>query len=206
LNGSNTLISAGRNGELYHVKPDQLTGRKLGEGATVASEASAYDVYSRSYDALYRKEQEAKLKAALRVGWSTGDRLVDFGCGTALLTNSLARGCDMVVGLDVSEGMLERAKRRTRVDLVLADAAFVPFRNSAFTAGCCFTSFHNFRMKKKAIDGMVASVHEGGSMLFSLLARGRSSKDERQVTSERGLEVRVKVQVGNDLLVIARRL
>jgi ubiquinone/menaquinone biosynthesis C-methylase UbiE len=171
----------------------------------VSSVASRYDAYSRSYDALYRGEQEEKLRAALGAGWKPGGRLVDLGCGTALLTNRLARSCDLAVGLDISVGMLRQAKRRKRVELVLADAAFPPFRPRAFDSCSCFTSFHDFRRKAQAIRGIVRIVREGGSNLFSLLSRGGASHDEAIVAGDPRLEAARVSRVGNDLLVIMTR-
>jgi len=167
--------------------------------------ASRYNAYSRSYDALYQGEQKEKLRAALGAGWKPEGRLADFGCGTALLTNSLAKGCDLAVGLDVSLGMLRQAKRRKRVELVLADAAYPPFRLGAFTSCSCFTSFHDFRRKAQAIGGIVYSVREGGSILFSLLSRGRASRDELMVTRDPRLEAKRLSKAGNDLLILMTR-
>lgn len=180
--------------------------RSRRRGCGPSSEAYAYDAYSRSYDALYGEEQGAKLRAALGAGWSPGDRLVDFGCGTALLTSRLAHRCDLAVGLDASQGMLKTAKRRKNVELVLADAAFAPLRMGAFSSSCCFTSFHGFRMKRKALDEIRGSVREEGSVLFSLLARGSPSLDEPTISGTSGLEVISKFHVGNDVLILMRKL
>jgi ubiquinone/menaquinone biosynthesis C-methylase UbiE len=148
----------------------------------------------------------AKLEAAVEAGWLPGKRFVDFGCGTASLTNRLARRCDLSVGLDVSQGMLRQAKkRRRRVELVLADACYPPFRPHAFTSCACFTSFHHFREKSLAISGMIDCVCEGGSLAFSLLVRGKAAHDERMILSNGLLEVTSRSLAGNDTLLVMRR-
>lgn len=172
----------------------------------VLSIASKYDVDGGSYDALYRGEQTAKLEAALKAGWAPGERLVDIGCGTALLTSRLARGCDLAVGLDISSGMLKKAKPRKIVELVLGDASCLPFRSDSFTSCVCFTSFHHFRRKLQTIGEMAGIVNYGGSIVFSLLSRGGEPNDELRIRRSRGLEVRSKLTAGNDSLLIMRRL
>jgi len=169
--------------------------------------AARYDEDSRSYDALYADEQLTKLEAALGAGWKARGRLVDFGCGTALLTSRLARGCDAAVGVDVSIGMLRLAKRRRKVDLVLADASWPPLRPGAFDSLVCFTSFQNFRRKREAMKGMVACLQEDGSAVFSLLWRGEAANDEPIVLRQGGLALQRRLKAGNDsvLLMTKRR-
>jgi ubiquinone/menaquinone biosynthesis C-methylase UbiE len=168
--------------------------------------ASKYDVDGGSYDALYRGEQTAKLEAALKAGWAPGRRLVDIGCGTALLTSRLAGGCDLTVGLDISSGMLKKAKLRRRVELVRGDASYLPFRSDSFTSCTCFTSFHHFRRKPRAISEMTRLVRHGGSIVFSLLSRGKDPDDELKIKGSRRLQARSRVSAGNDSLLIMRRL
>lgn len=67
------------------------------------------------YDAELRAHHE-HLRAAC--GISPGDEVVDIGCGTGLATREAARAAapGRVVGVDVSERMLERARRLTAVE------------------------------------------------------------------------------------------
>jgi len=67
------------------------------------------------YDAELRAHHE-HLRAAL--GVSPGDAVVDIGCGTGLTTREAARAAapGPVLGVDVSERMLERARRLTAAE------------------------------------------------------------------------------------------
>jgi ubiquinone/menaquinone biosynthesis C-methylase UbiE len=168
--------------------------------------ASKYDMDGRSYDALYCGEQTTKLEVALKAGWAPGERLVDIGCGTALLTSRLARGCDLTVGLDISSGMLKKAKLRKRVELVQGDASYLPFRSDSFTSCVCFTSFHHFRRKIQTINEMAGLVRYGGSLVFSLLSKEGEPNDELRIRRSRRLEIRGRLSAGNDSLLIMRRL
>jgi SAM-dependent methyltransferase len=89
------------------------------------------------YDAELRAHHE-HLRAAY--GISPGDEVVDIGCGTGLTTRDSARAAapGRVVGVDVSERMLERARQLTsaeRLDNVryeLADAQVHRFDAAGF--------------------------------------------------------------------------
>ena len=89
------------------------------------------------YDAELRAHHE-HLRAAY--GISPGDEVVDIGCGTGLTTCEAARAAapGRVVGVDVSERMLERARQRTaaeRIDNVryeLGDAQVHRFDRARF--------------------------------------------------------------------------
>jgi SAM-dependent methyltransferase len=86
------------------------------------------------YDLELRAHHE-HLRAAYGIG--AGDTVVDIGCGTGLTTREAAHlaapGC--VVGVDVSERMLERARELTaaeNVRYVLGDAQVHPFDPGGF--------------------------------------------------------------------------
>jgi SAM-dependent methyltransferase len=89
------------------------------------------------YDAELRAHHE-HLRAAY--GISPGDEVVDIGCGTGLTTREAARAAapGRVVGVDVSERMLERARQLTageRLDNVryeLGDAQVHRFGSTGF--------------------------------------------------------------------------
>jgi ubiquinone/menaquinone biosynthesis C-methylase UbiE len=70
-------------------------------------------------------------------GVKAGDRVLDVGCGTGVITAALAeRGCT-VVGLDASEPYLEGARRdRSHPNIVyeLGDARRMPYVDASFDA------------------------------------------------------------------------
>ncbi|MCS7110084.1 MAG: class I SAM-dependent methyltransferase [Candidatus Caldarchaeum sp.] len=74
-------------------------------------------------------------------------RLLDVGCGTGLFKVFLRGagvGCEYV-GVDVSAGMLRKARERLdeSTHLVQADAHRLPFRDKAFSMVFAFTVVHH---------------------------------------------------------------
>src|SRR5688500_10743826 len=89
------------------------------------------------YDAELRRHNEW-LRAATAIG--PADRVLDIGCGAGQSSCDAARAAasGSVLGVDVSEPMIERARRRTEkeglsnVAYEVCDAQVHPFRSSHF--------------------------------------------------------------------------
>jgi demethylmenaquinone methyltransferase/2-methoxy-6-polyprenyl-1,4-benzoquinol methylase len=97
--------------------------------------APVYDFMNRSMTAgLDRSWRRRTAEAVVR----PGDRVLDACCGTGDLALACARaGASEVVGLDFSEPMLERARRKPhagpcRLDWVRADLLALPFEDGSF--------------------------------------------------------------------------
>ncbi|MEL9990992.1 MAG: methyltransferase domain-containing protein [Thermoproteus sp.] len=97
-----------------------------------------YDNLSRTYDELYGQEQVVKyLKASAHI---IGDRILDAGCGTGLGAALLRPR--YVVCVDISRGMLERARSRG-LDVLMADVRLLPLRPKSFDTALAITVFEN---------------------------------------------------------------
>src|SRR3954454_24290650 len=74
-----------------------------------------------------------------RAGFTTGERVIDIGCGSGATTIAFARKvapAGRVLGVDVSEPMLERARqpapKELPIEFVRADATVYPFEPASF--------------------------------------------------------------------------
>lgn len=77
--------------------------------------AAAYDAWSERYDSDPNKTRERAAEALRSSGFDlVGRDVLEIGCGTGVNSLWLAERARTVLGLDFSEGMLERAKARVQ--------------------------------------------------------------------------------------------
>jgi ubiquinone/menaquinone biosynthesis C-methylase UbiE len=119
--------------------------------------ADAYDRYrigyaNETYDALFE------------YGLTQGDTVLDVGSGTGLVAAELtARGCS-VVGIDPSEPMLERARKRVPgARFVAGRAEALPVADASFDAATSAQSFHWFD-QPLALAELKRVVRPGGTI------------------------------------------
>jgi SAM-dependent methyltransferase len=99
-----------------------------------------------------------------------GDVVLDIACGTGAFARDFAAAVGptgLVVGLDASPTMLERAIREARdanVAFVRADAERLPFHPAAFNAVCCFAALHLFADPWTALDEMARVLAPDGRL------------------------------------------
>ena len=91
-----------------------------------------YDGLAEWYDREFANDGPAR-QAALRLLGDTHGRLLDVGCGTGAHSAAFAERGWEVVGTDISEDLLQRARDRG-VETVTADAAALPFDDESFDA------------------------------------------------------------------------
>jgi SAM-dependent methyltransferase len=144
---------------------------------------------------------EERRIARLLLALSTGDGVLDVGCGPGNFTREFARsvGRDgLVVGLDVSPTMLARAVRDTRaaghdqVAYVRGDAEDLPFVDASFDAVCCFAALNLFGDPYAALDSIARVLTPGGRLAIFTSVRGRS-------LPLRGIEELVRVRSGMNM-------
>ena len=119
--------------------------------------------------------------ARLLMGLSPGDGVLDVACGNGNFSRGFARTVGpegLVVGLDVSQTMLDRAVADTpdeEVAYVRGDIAEPIFRERSFDAICCFAAFHLLADPMGALDRMTALLAPHGRIALFTTARPRSA-------------------------------
>jgi len=118
-----------------------------------------YDIFSHFYDAIIRlhsKDEGADLRDFLirKTGIGPGDRMLDICTGTgsvAIAAHKAIAPHGMVVGLDFSYGMLNKASEKTRrlnmpaVIWIVADVAELPFKENAFQCVTCSHAMYELK-------------------------------------------------------------
>jgi ubiquinone/menaquinone biosynthesis C-methylase UbiE len=150
--------------------------------------------------------------ARLLLGLAPGDGVLDVACGPGNFSRDFARavGPDgLVVGIDASRPMLERAVRETYLAglsnavFVHGDASMLPFRDASFDAVCCFAALNLFAEPFEALDQMTRVLTPGGRIAIFTSCRSRTpalGALESALTTRTGLRM-----FGQDEVVAALR-
>ena len=98
-------------------------------------------------------------------------RILDVGCGTGELANRLAHRGWQVVGLDLCEPMLHRARFKLNgyagsVRLTVADSEHVPFADGTFDVVTCANSFHHYPHQDAVVRELHRVLKPGGRLLL----------------------------------------
>jgi SAM-dependent methyltransferase len=135
---------------------------------------SAFDELAVHYDRFRTGYAPELYETLFEYGLATGARVLDVGSGTGLVAAELtARGCT-VVGVDVSEPMLDRARQRVpSAVFTLARAEALPFAANAFDAATSAQAFHWFD-RAAALAELRRVVRPGGvvAIWWKTLMRG----------------------------------
>jgi SAM-dependent methyltransferase len=122
--------------------------------------------------------------ARLLLGLAPGRVVLDVACGPGNFSRQFARvvgDSGLVVGIDASRPMLERAVRDSALAgldnlvFVRGDAVDLPFRERSFDGVCCFAALHLFADPDNALDRMGAVLAPGGRIALFTTCRGRAA-------------------------------
>jgi len=149
-----------------------------------------YDLFSKIYDFIIRlhsRDIEGSLRRFIteKTNLSKGDKALDLCTGTGSVAAKLAGQVGengLVVGLDFSRGMLEKAKEKVfrsnlkQLHLVQAYADQLPFKNSSFNGVTCSHAFYELKGKERtiAIDEVARVLRTGGR--FCLMEHAKPQK------------------------------
>jgi demethylmenaquinone methyltransferase / 2-methoxy-6-polyprenyl-1,4-benzoquinol methylase len=133
--------------------------------------APVYDAMNRAMTAgLDRRWRRLAVEAAVR----PGDRVLDACCGTGdLAIASLTRARE-VVGLDFSDAMLERARRKApAIEWVQGDALALPFDDESFDAATVGFGVRNLEDLERGLAELRRVLRPGGRLAVLEITRPR---------------------------------
>jgi ubiquinone/menaquinone biosynthesis C-methylase UbiE len=158
--------------------------------------ASKYDALSSVYEEVYRDEQVEKYRLVF-AGLQNRSSVVcvEIGCGTGI---GLALGEELFdriwVGIDLSEGMLKKARRRIigvkQWHLVLADSDSTPLRSNCADLVICVTLLSKALDPVRTLKELKRLASPGGEIVVTVLKKEFAITELRELTSECGLKIR----------------
>jgi ubiquinone/menaquinone biosynthesis C-methylase UbiE len=100
--------------------------------------------------------------------------VLETGTGTGIALPGIARRIGKegrLHGSDISEGMLKSAQKKMkakgiRVELLLANASYLPYRSSMFDAILHIGGWNTFAEKRRAMDEMYRVAKPGGRIVI----------------------------------------
>lgn len=134
---------------------------------------SYYDVMAGDYERerhhgyhLFLDESEVAAVADL----VRGHDVLEVGCGTGLILRRLADLARSARGVDLSEGMLAKARARG-LDVVQADATHLPFPDASFDVAVSFKVMAHVQDIRGAMAEMARVVRPGGYVVAEFYNR-----------------------------------
>jgi len=105
-----------------------------------------------------------------------GDRVLDAACGTGdLAVADLKAGAGRVTGLDFSERMLQRARRKAPLDWVHGDMLALPFADATFDAATVGFGVRNVEDLELALRELRRVLRPGGRVAILEITQPRGA-------------------------------
>ncbi|MCH2108440.1 MAG: methyltransferase domain-containing protein [Polyangiaceae bacterium] len=143
------------------------------------SPAAADETRSRAYYDEFSKGYEKRRGDKIRKGYhdlldhleasfveryGKGKEVLEVGCGTGLVLQRIAQFASRAQGIDLSPGMLEKAKERG-LDVVEGSATRLPFPDNSFDVTCSFKVLAHIPEIDLALSEMARVTRPGGTIL-----------------------------------------
>ena len=100
-----------------------------------------------------------------------GNTMLDCGCGTGKDAALLASLGNYVVGTDISQAAIAKAKKTSKnynvdLDLVVADSEKLPFKEGCFDVCYCFWTLHHFPSIAGVLSELNGRLRAGGHLII----------------------------------------
>ena len=102
--------------------------------------------------------------------YGEGREVLEVGCGTGLLLETISGFASRAVGVDLSPGMLEHARNRG-LTVEEASATKLPFEDNSFDVVCSFKVLAHVREIETAMKEMLRVTRPGGTLVLEFYNR-----------------------------------
>jgi ubiquinone/menaquinone biosynthesis C-methylase UbiE len=135
------------------------------------SNRAYYDAFARGYEARRGGNDPGgyhelldELEAGMVERFARSQDVLEVGCGTGLVLQRITRFARSARGVDLSPGMLERARERG-LDVALGSATELPFDDASFDATCSFKVLAHVPEIERALSEMARVTRPGGTVI-----------------------------------------
>jgi ubiquinone/menaquinone biosynthesis C-methylase UbiE len=130
------------------------------------------DTYDHHYDHHRGKKYHTHLSGHLLDALPEGGKLLDIGCGTGLFVEKYIRNGGSGTGLDISGGMVAKARMRCRTcDFVVGTGEKLPFANNSFNAISSVLVFSYVKDPAAMLSEVYRVLEPGGSVALCTLGK-----------------------------------
>ncbi len=156
------LVESSREEIVRRVEAQAAAGTKSSVQRQFSRRAAAY-----ARSASHRRDADLELLIA-HLQATPMDRVLDVATGTGFTAFALRSHVRFVVGVDLTRGMLEEARRLAPVEdglsWVVGDAEALPFADGTFSIATCRRAPHHFPHLERGVDEMVRVLAPGGRL------------------------------------------
>jgi ubiquinone/menaquinone biosynthesis C-methylase UbiE len=130
------------------------------------------EVYDHHYDSDRGRVYYDHICDMVQEDLPTGGRLLDLGCGTGLFMARYVGSGGTAVGLDISRGMIARARQRcTTCEVAVGTAEQIPFRDGTFDAVSSILAFSYLQEPDAMLRESFRVLKPGGTIAVCTLGR-----------------------------------
>ena len=162
-----------RNGVVHFIDPQELEGSNRKFERTYNRLAPFYSIFTKLAFLPFGGERKARMEILEHLDLD-GGRILEVSIGNGVNLPYLFGGlkADEIHGIDISIGQLSQCqrlldKRNWQVDLSLAMAEALPFRQEMFDHVLHIGGINFFSNKKRSIDEMIRVVRPGGKVVIA---------------------------------------
>jgi ubiquinone/menaquinone biosynthesis C-methylase UbiE len=151
-----------------------MVGSTMDASGSHDSNQRYYDAFAAGYERLRGHNDPGgyhelldELEAEYVGRFGRGKDVLEVGCGTGLVLHRIQTFARTARGVDLSPGMLEKARARN-LDVTLASATALPFDNDTFDVTCSFKVLAHVPEIELALSEMARVTRPGGYILAEL--------------------------------------
>lgn len=130
------------------------------------------EIYDRRYDRSRGRSYYSHISRHVLACLPKGRNLLDLGCGTGLFVQHYTGQGGKATGLDLSRGMIVRARSRCGgSQFAVGTAEVLPFRDGCFDAVASLLAFSYVHEPEKMLQEVYRVLRPGGSIAVCTLGR-----------------------------------